>query len=159
MTTSACSSRRISASRLAASSTSAPVNAPGRVVGGLPGHARVHVGEELHPRHAQHVGGRARFHLAPVGQRLVGREHAVGHLAEVAPGREHQHDAVAGLGRQGQGAAHEDGLVVGMRVEGDDGAGHAPMVAHRMRKGGSRGAGWLLPFPGNRYTRHARSRR
>ena len=135
------------------------MNAPGAVVGGLAGHAGVEVGEELDPRGTQHVGRGAGFHLAPVGQRLVGREHAVGDLAEVAAGREHEHDAVAGVGRERERAAHEDGLVVGVRVEGDERAGHPPMVRTRARDStaGSRGVGVLLRFPGNRSGDRART--
>ena len=63
-----------------------------------------------------------------------------------------------------EGPADEDRLVVGVGVEGDERAGHSPMLAHRGPEARSRepvagAAGWLLPFPGNRYTQGARARR
>ena len=119
----------------------------------------VEVGEELDAGDAEHVGRGAGLDLAPVGQRLVGCEHAVGDLAEVAAGREHEHDAVTGVGRERERAADEDGLVVGVRVEGDERAGHPAMVAHDARSQPVAGCpALLLRFPGNRSTRQQRGR-
>ena len=106
----------------------------GGVVGGLTGHARVVVREELDAGGAEHRGRGTRFLLASLAERLVGFEHAVGDLAEIATGPEHEHDAVTGVGGDRERAADGDGFVVGMRVERDDRGGHPAMVARARAK-------------------------
>ncbi len=101
----------------------------GCVVGRLTGHAGVVVGEELDASRAEDRRGVARLLRASFPERLVGREHAVGHLAEVAARREHEHDAVTGVGGQRQRPADGDGFVVGVGVERDDRRGHPVIVA------------------------------
>ncbi len=75
-----------------------------------------------------------RFLLASLTERLVGFEHAVVDLAEIAARPEHEHDAVTGVGGDRERASHGDGFVVGMRVERDDGRGHPAMVARARAK-------------------------
>ena len=97
-------------------------------------HSRIAVTEELDPAHAEDLGRAPGFSLATLGERLVGLEHAVVDLADVAARREHEHHAMALGDGAGDGAAHDDALVVGMRVERDQRAGtrvdHAQIVAH-----------------------------
>ena len=95
-------------------------NEPGVVVGRLAVHAGVAVAEELHPSTPRIFGRGVGLGDPAVGERLAGGQDAFGHLAELAPRREHEHDAVTRRRGPGHRAAGGDRFVVGVGVEGDE---------------------------------------
>ena len=92
----------------------------GVVAARVVGHARVAVAEELDPLDAEDLRRGGGLDDAPLRQLLAVAQHALGHLAELTLGCQHEHHAVTRGRRLGHDTAGRDRLVVGMGVEGHE---------------------------------------
>ena len=122
--TSASSSRRMVASRSAASSTPTPQKPPGTDAF-EPG---VVVAQEDDPLDAQGHGRGLGLTGPALAQVVVAEERTIG-LAGLAVGRDDEHHTVAFGGGFGHDSGREQSLVVGVRVEGHEGR-HGTRLPH-----------------------------
>lgn len=111
-------------------------------------HARVAIPEERDARDTEMACGGPRLRFATLTERLAGPQEPGFDFAELAEGREHEHDAVA----RGGGTSHRspggDRLVVGMRVEEDDRPRwHGTIVARRPCDRSAVGRAEAVGFP------------